>query len=67
MSMVTLTFESFECRDCGATSPGSELRSFNTLAPPPSSFTYDGTCINCGSKNTEEVTGIGRQNQDDQL
>ena len=53
MSMVTLTFKNFLCRDCGFLSPGAELKSFSTVAPPPDEFSYDGTCVECGSSNTE--------------
>ena len=52
MSMVTLTFENFLCRDCGFLSPGAELKSFSTAAPPPGDFSYDGSCAKCGSSNT---------------
>ena len=67
MSMIRLTFERYLCRDCGLESPGAVLQSVNTCAPPPTTFTYDGSCIHCGSDNTEELTGILQQNQNDQL
>ena len=74
MSMVTLTFENFICRDCGFLSPGAELKSFSTVAPPPTEFSYDGTCVECGSSNTErrgilddngsEIAKLSRDNWD---
>jgi len=55
MSMITITFQSFKCEDCRFISPGAELRSFNTAAPPPEDFSYDGSCVKCGSANTKEL------------
>ena len=55
MSMITLTFESFKCKDCGFISPGAELHSFNSVAPPPEEFSYNGECAECGSANTEKT------------
>ena len=53
MSLINPTFENFLCRDCGYLSPGAELKSFSTVAPPHNEFSYDGTCVECGSSNTE--------------
>jgi len=66
MSMIHITFEQHLCGECGLKSPGAILQSFNTFAPPPSSFTYDGSCIHCGSENTEIVQRLNLEDQNDQ-
>ena len=52
MSLVNFLFRPLVCEDCGEVSPVAELVSYNTLAPPPSGYSYDGECIHCGSVNT---------------
>ena len=55
MSLVTPTFERFVCKDCGHESQGANLKSFNAVAPPPENYSYDGSCVKCGSSNTIKV------------
>lgn len=54
MSLVNFLFRPIVCGDCGEVSPVAEILSYNTIAPPPAGYSYDGKCIHCGSINTEE-------------
>ena len=55
MAIVEPTFKSYICNVCGHVSEGGQLLSFSTFAPPPSEYTYDGSCLKCGSEDTKEV------------
>ena len=55
MSIVNLTFRTVFCKDCGEEAPEANLSSFSTMAPPPDTYSYDGACPKCYSKNTEIV------------
>lgn len=54
MAIVEPTFKSYICNVCGHVSEGGQLLSFSTFSPPPSEYTYDGSCLKCGSQDTKE-------------
>ena len=56
VSIIQIRFEDVVCAECGVVSPQADLLSYNDIAPPPSSFSYDGTCLACGSENTKPKT-----------
>ena len=58
MSMITLTFENFLCRDCGFLSPGAELKSFSTVAHPLVNFSMTGPVWRADHQILKDVASL---------